>query len=191
MKSGDQEFVLDSCLVSIIVQSHYPILTEHPLQNCWLWELRTQTRMITFLFTFTLPKPSRYVMEFNVSALWLKAEIWSNGDYKKVNPGILKYVFNVPHGHVPVMRKHTGCIGQVQCYWRSGLYMWKLKGCARVITQITFLTIWQKTPYPPTHYCAVFCYQCRQWKHRKFAGILSISLAASIVFPFSAIAVEE
>lgn len=63
--------------------------------------------------TLTLPKPSRYVIEFNIYVAWLKVEVWRNRVYNTVTPGTLKSIFHVPRGHVPVTGKSTGCIVRV------------------------------------------------------------------------------
>lgn len=46
-----------------------------------------------------------------------------------------------------------------------------------------FLIMCQKTPYPLTYNCAVFCYQCRQGKCKSFAGIFNCFTNKIYSFP--------
>lgn len=67
----------------------------------------------------------------------------------------------------------------------------KMKGVVRAkdVPRVTqwdktpFLITWQKAPYPPTHDCAVFCYQCRQRKCKDFAGIFNCFTSRIYSFP--------
>lgn len=63
MKSGDQEFALDSCLASIVALSHHLIPTEK--LNAKLLVMGTEDADKNDQ-TLTLPKPSRYVVEFSI-----------------------------------------------------------------------------------------------------------------------------
>lgn len=73
-----------------------------------------------------------------------------------------------------------------KCTANEGCGMCKKSKDVATFTQwavTPFLIAWQKTPYPLTQDCTVFCHQCRQRKCKKFAGIFNSFTRRIYSFP--------